>query len=185
MPFLPPATQSINLMESSSDHWHCYYFGVCLEGFLFGAISLLQLPRPLLKQSKIPPPSFPGLYSGIFALYIQCHASRDTVKENKILFYVLCFLYVLSIATISVEMAYTLMNTGFLAELTLDYYPAGVSIVHLFLIKNFLVALITGWAGLHLHCSIHIIRLLRFHRPVHPSMRNLSCCIIHFMYLNL
>ena len=149
----------------------CFYLGVCLEGFFFGAISVLQLPCPFLRKSNIPTPSFPGLYSGIFALYIQCHASRtDAVKANNILFYLLCCLYFLSIATISVEMVYFVnTSSGFLLEVYGDL--AEVSIVHLFLIKKFLVALITGWAGLHHHCSIHLIRLLRLHRPVHPSTR--------------
>ena len=88
----------------------CLYLGTCLEGFLFGAISVLQLPRPLLKKSNIysPLPSFPGLYSGIFALHIHCHASR-TDTANNIFFYFLCFLYALSIATICVAMLYYLV----------------------------------------------------------------------------
>jgi len=58
-----------------------YYIGICLGGFLF------------------------GLYSGIFALYLQClHASKtDAVNAKNILFYALCFLYILSVATIGFD----------------------------------------------------------------------------------
>ena len=86
----------------------CYYLGICLGGFLFGTISVLQLPCPLLKQSF----PFPGLYSGIFALYLQCHASKtDTVKANYILFYALCFLYLLSVATIGFDIVSFVITT--------------------------------------------------------------------------
>jgi hypothetical protein len=113
---------------------------------------------PSLKQ-----PPFSGLYSGIFALYLQCHASKtDTAKPNCILIYALCILYVLSVATI-----------GF--DIISFVVPTSVSNNERFLfIKNF--ALIVGWTERHYrfrhrNCSIHIIRLLRLHRSVHPSMR--------------
>lgn len=46
--------------------------------------------------------AFPGFYSGIFAMYlIQHQESNDKMKT--ILFYALCVLYALSIATISMD----------------------------------------------------------------------------------
>ena len=39
----------------------------------------------------------PGLYSGIFAIYLQC-PKKDS-RAAMIVFYVLCLLYVLSTAT--------------------------------------------------------------------------------------
>jgi hypothetical protein len=49
--------------------------------------------------------SIPGVYSGIFALHLQCHASRkesDDAKQ-KIVFYALCVLYVFSVAIITLD----------------------------------------------------------------------------------
>lgn len=54
------------------------YLGLCLEGLFF------------------------GIYSAIFFMYLHCHApNKDADKtRNTILFYALCVLYVLSLATI-------------------------------------------------------------------------------------
>ena len=53
-------------------------------------------------------------------------------------------------------------NEGILLQASVTHAPS-VSLI--------CAILITGWAGLHHHCSIHLIRLLRLHRPVHPSTR--------------
>src|SRR5271154_817914 len=49
----------------------------------------------------------PGLYSGIFAMYLQYHQlKKDSTGQGKaktILFYALCALYVLSLAVISLD----------------------------------------------------------------------------------
>jgi hypothetical protein len=74
------------------------FIGICLEGFFFGKISVLcALTCTLAKEVQ----SFLGLgiYSGIFALYLQC-----PLKESRpaiIVFYVLCLLYVLSMAEVA------------------------------------------------------------------------------------
>jgi hypothetical protein len=71
--------------------------GYCLEGFLFGKISVLcALNYTLAQEVQL----FLGLgiYSGIFALYLQC-----SLKESRtaiFIFYVLCLLYALSMATV-------------------------------------------------------------------------------------
>ena len=48
-----------------------------------------------------------GIYSGIFALYLQCHASKETADnmKQKITFYALCVLYVLSAADFTLDTA--------------------------------------------------------------------------------
>jgi len=51
-----------------------YVIGMCLEGFLY------------------------GLYSGIFAIYLQCPSKES--KTATIVFYLLCVLYLLSTATL-------------------------------------------------------------------------------------
>ena len=39
-----------------------------------------------------------GVYSGIFALYLHCHAAKkETGNTRKIIFYALCVLYLLSV----------------------------------------------------------------------------------------
>ena len=45
----------------------------------------------------------PGIYFGIFAIYLQCVLSKDSDSESRtttLIFYALCLLYVLSTATI-------------------------------------------------------------------------------------
>jgi hypothetical protein len=70
---------------------------LCLEGFFFGKIFVLcALNLTLAKEVRL----FLGLgiYSAIFAIYLQC-----PLKESRtaiIVFYVLCLLYVLSMATV-------------------------------------------------------------------------------------
>ena len=73
------------------------YFARCLEGFFFGTISVNLSPPKLLKLPNIPPiPNLTGLFSGIFAMYLGHHGSRQSIdKEKKILFYALWVCYVL------------------------------------------------------------------------------------------
>ena len=62
-----------------------------LEGFLYGKICALTL----VKEVQLLPD--PGLYSGIFAIYLQCPSKRSGTA--LILFYAVCLLYVLSTAS--------------------------------------------------------------------------------------
>ena len=76
-----------------------YIAVVCLEGFLYGKISVLCALNCILQvANKVQ--LFPGLglYSGIFALYLQCLSK--TSRMATIVFYALCLLYFLSTATI-------------------------------------------------------------------------------------
>ena len=80
------------------------YLGLCLEGFFFGTICIPEPSVPLLRHFNISP--VPGLYSGIFAMYLQYHLWKkdtDQAKPKTILFYTLCALYVLSLATFSLD----------------------------------------------------------------------------------
>ncbi|KAF8811716.1 hypothetical protein BYT27DRAFT_6438957 [Phlegmacium glaucopus] len=54
---------------------------------------------------------FYGLYSGIFAIYLQGTLKRSTDKRNNILFYALCALYVLSAVTVVVDILCRLSGT--------------------------------------------------------------------------
>ena len=78
-----------------------FYIGMCLEWFLFGKISVLcGLTCTLSKEVRLFPDL--GIYSGIFVMYLQC-SSRDSesrARTAKIIFYLLCLLYVLSMATV-------------------------------------------------------------------------------------
>ncbi|KAF8815209.1 hypothetical protein BYT27DRAFT_7238509 [Phlegmacium glaucopus] len=51
-----------------------------------------------------------GLYSGIFAIYLQGILKRSTDKRNNILFYALCALYVLSAVTVVGDTAVFIYN---------------------------------------------------------------------------
>ncbi|KAF8815192.1 hypothetical protein BYT27DRAFT_7334053 [Phlegmacium glaucopus] len=52
-----------------------------------------------------------GIYSGIFAIYLQGTLKRSTDKRNNIIFYALCVLYVLSVVNV----------VGDIARLTYDF----------------------------------------------------------------
>ena len=70
----------------------------CLEGFLYGMISVLcPLICMLLKKVQL----FPGLgiYSAIFIIYLHCMLSKES-RATSIVFYALCLLYLLSTATV-------------------------------------------------------------------------------------
>jgi len=64
--------------------------------------SRLRLPRPQ---------PVPGLYSGIFAIFLQHNTSKKGDDQGKsIVFYALCALYVLSLVTVIVDT--TIISTG-------------------------------------------------------------------------
>ena len=45
-----------------------------------------------------------GLYSAVFVIYMQCHASKKLdINKRNILLYALCILYMLSTATIALD----------------------------------------------------------------------------------
>ena len=69
--------------------------GLCLEGFFFGTISLSS-QGPVVKA--VQHSLILGLYSGIFAMYLH-HGSQSTDRARNILFYALCLLYALAVAT--------------------------------------------------------------------------------------
>ena len=75
------------------------YIGICVEGFLYGMISVLcALTCTLVKEVHIlnywlfPDP---GMYSGIFAMYLHWTSENSTGRKQTI-FYALWVLYVLS-----------------------------------------------------------------------------------------
>ena len=74
------------------------YLGIFLEGFFFGMISVnCQAQVAKVVQYCL----IPGLYSGIFAMYLQHHGSpQRTNKAKSIVFYALLLLYTLSAAII-------------------------------------------------------------------------------------
>ena len=70
---------------------------LCLEGFLYGKIFVLgSLTCILAKQVQL----FFGLgiYSGIFAIYLQCPSKESRMATT--VFYALCLLYILSTAAV-------------------------------------------------------------------------------------
>ena len=81
-----------------------YVVGFYLEGFLFGTISVNS---PVSRPSCWSTPTLPrpGLYSGIFTMYLLHHyGSQQSIdKAKNILFYALWVLYALSAATIILE----------------------------------------------------------------------------------
>jgi hypothetical protein len=83
--------------------------GLYLEGFLFGKLSVLcALPCTLAKEVQ----SFLGLgiYSAFFALYLQCPLKESRTATT--VFYVLCLLYVLSMATVVSDLLEIIINVS-------------------------------------------------------------------------
>ena len=78
------------------------YLSICLEGFLFGELSV----KPFFEEAQHY--FILGLYSGIFSIYLQYHASQrktgDNTKSN-IIFHALCVLFVLSMAVFALQIA--------------------------------------------------------------------------------
>ena len=68
--------------------------GLCLEGFLYGKMFVLYA---LICAKEIQLFLGLGLYSGIFAIYLQGLSNKP---RTAIIFYSLCLLYVLSGATV-------------------------------------------------------------------------------------
>jgi hypothetical protein len=80
-----------------------------LEWFLFGKISVLfALTCMLAKEVQF----FLGLgiYSGIFAIYLQCPLKES--RTANVVFYVLCLLYVLSMATVVFDLLETIFHVS-------------------------------------------------------------------------
>jgi hypothetical protein len=81
-----------------------------LEGFFFGKIVsvLCALTCMLAKEVQL----FLGLgiYSGIFAMYLQC-----PLKESRtaiVVFYVLCLLYILSMAVVACDILGSILQVS-------------------------------------------------------------------------
>ena len=93
------------------------FIAACLEGFLYGKISVLgALTCTLAKQVQL----FPGLglYSGIFVIYLRCPSNN--YRTAIILFYVLCLLHILSTATIISDIVALILEVS-------DILPARIS----------------------------------------------------------
>ena len=80
-----------------------------LEWFFYGNISVLcALACILAKEVQI---FFGlGLYSGIFAIYLQCHLKDP--RRAVIVFYVLCLLYALSAATVVCDLLNVILRVS-------------------------------------------------------------------------
>jgi hypothetical protein len=77
------------------------FIALCLEGFLYGKISVqCALTCALAKEVHL----FPnlGLYSGIFAMYLQRPPKKS--RTASIIFYALCVLYVLSTVNVVLDL---------------------------------------------------------------------------------
>ena len=140
-----------------------YIIGTCLEGFFFGTISVSCAQVTLAKTVQHFP--IPGLYSGIFALYLQHHGSQQSAGRAKnIVFYALWVLYALSAATIIVEI------------LNFDLYLVSMNDPWLFTFIS--ITCNTEYRSgppcpwNHRNRSICLLRL---HRPIYSSTYNWQC----------
>ena len=83
-----------------------FFMSIWLEGFLYG--KLCALTSTLAKEGQL----FPGLglYSGIFAMYLQCLSKRSGTAH--ILFVAVCLLYVLSTADFVSDLVALILNVS-------------------------------------------------------------------------
>ena len=90
------------------------FIGICFEGFFYGKISVpCALTCSTLAEEVQLFLGLLGLYSGIFAMYLYCLSKSDRDKsKTAILFYALCFLYVLSTATIVGDLTGVVLQVG-------------------------------------------------------------------------
>jgi hypothetical protein len=84
------------------------FIALCLEGFFYGEISVLcaltcTVSCTLAKEVQLLPGL--GLYSGIFAMYLQCPQNKSGDKTTSIIFYALCLLYVSSTVTVVLDIS--------------------------------------------------------------------------------
>ena len=82
-------------------------FGLCVECFLYGKISFLcdltcTITVTIAKEVQLL--HGPGVYSGIFAIYLKCPKKDSRIA--MIVFYVLGLLYILSTATVVFDLLY-------------------------------------------------------------------------------
>ena len=90
--FCPGTIFMITAQEAS-------FIAICLEGFFYGKISVLCAQNCTVQVANDAQlfSGLLGLYSGIFAMYLQCPSKKST--SAIILFYAICLLYILSTAT--------------------------------------------------------------------------------------
>ena len=74
------------------------FIGIVLEGFCYGEIFCSSVIIGMINYSC------PGLYSAVFIVYMQYHASKKLgIDKRNIFVYALCILYMLSTATIVLD----------------------------------------------------------------------------------
>jgi hypothetical protein len=98
-----PDRHGDTVFMSNSNDAGAFLIGLCLEGFFYGNTSVIcALTCTLAKEVHWQ--LFPGLglYSGMFAMYLQCPPNGS--RTTTIIFYALCLLYVLSTVTFVVEL---------------------------------------------------------------------------------
>jgi hypothetical protein len=79
------------------------FIASCFEGFFYGKTSVLcALTCIFAKEVQLLPGL--GLYSGIFAVYLQLERPPNKSRAATILLYALCLLYVLSTVNVAVDL---------------------------------------------------------------------------------
>ena len=89
------------------------FFRRVLKGSFMVIYLFCSLPcrGTLAKTSRIIPFGL-GLYSGIFAIYLQCQSDKSTGRTSTIIFYAICLLYVLSTVNFVSDLAAFILNVS-------------------------------------------------------------------------
>ena len=109
-----------------------------------------------------------GVYSGIFAIYLQCPSNESRTRSANVVFYILCILYVLCAATIVCDLlVFTfVVSNKFICNIILinscavPYYLSNIAST-----SNWLTAHIKSHCG----CPTNSKCLLWLHRSMHHS----------------
>ena len=84
---------------------------MCLEGFLYGKILPWFVPLLLVtKQVQLFPAV--GVYSGIFAIYLQSPSNASRTRMANIVFYIICLLYAFCSATVVMDLLYFILGVS-------------------------------------------------------------------------
>ena len=140
---------------------------IWLEGFFYG--KLCALTCTLDKEVQLFPGPGLGLYSGIFAIYLQCQSEKSRSKTAIFLFYAVCLLYVLCAASFVSD----------LVALILEVSKNSIySIKILFFISVVQTHIATLPHQLQIDSQTIVLRILRVQVTVYGCCDFLAQCIL-------
>ena len=147
-----------------------YFIATCVEGFFYGKIcALIYIPASAKEVQLF---LDVGLYSGIFAMYLQCSSKRS--GRALILFYAVCLLYVLSTVTFVIDLVdlILLVSNNSICKNAFLFISCADANQHT-------IASISNWRTANVispfDCPSHCKRLLWLPRPMYSCTHKPLC----------